>query len=298
MKKYKFNIVDAFSDNIFGGNPAGVVILNDGEDFPQEEIMLKTAAELRYSETAFIKKLGDKHFNIRYFTPAAEVDLCGHATIGSFFVLMARGIIQAGDLCINETKAGILEIQCEKDKIFMDMGNPTVHGTFETEEELSKLYAMFGTTHEGQLEYGQKILIPEMVSTGLIDIMLPLKNEEALENLKPNFDEISKLSEKLDICGVHAFTLNSKDGNVHARNFCPRYDIDEEAATGTSNGALSYYLYKNGILKDGDQCTVIQGEAMNRPSKIVAKINADDEKIKIKVGGFAAMLAEGEIYLA
>ena len=86
----KFYIVDAFTDTLFGGNPAGVVILPDGTDFPSDEIMVKTAAELRYSETAFIKRINEKEFNIRYFTPAAEVDLCGHATIGSFKALRRR----------------------------------------------------------------------------------------------------------------------------------------------------------------------------------------------------------------
>ena len=75
----KFYIVDAFTTEVFVGNPAGVVILPDGADFPSDEVMVKTAAELRYSETAFIKNLGGGEFNIRYFTPAAEVELCGHA---------------------------------------------------------------------------------------------------------------------------------------------------------------------------------------------------------------------------
>lgn len=69
--KMKFYIVDAFTDTLFGGNPAGVVILPDGADFPSDETMVKTAAELRYSETAFIQRLNDKEFKIRYFTPAA-----------------------------------------------------------------------------------------------------------------------------------------------------------------------------------------------------------------------------------
>ena len=70
----KFFIADAFTDSLFGGNPAGVVILDRDGDFPPDETMRKTAAELRYSETAFIKVLGDREFQIRYFTPAAEVE--------------------------------------------------------------------------------------------------------------------------------------------------------------------------------------------------------------------------------
>ena len=83
----KFYIVDAFTEKKFGGNPAGVIILPEGADFPSDELCVKTAAELRYSETAFVKKLAEDEFQVRYFTPAAEVDLCGHATIASFKTL-------------------------------------------------------------------------------------------------------------------------------------------------------------------------------------------------------------------
>ena len=100
----KFYIVDAFTDTLFGGNPAGVVILPDGSDFPSDEIMVKTAAELRYSETAFIKRINEKEFNIRYFTPAAEVDLCGHATIGSFKALLHAGYVEDNGNYINHTR--------------------------------------------------------------------------------------------------------------------------------------------------------------------------------------------------
>ena len=79
----KYFIVDAFTDQPFGGNPAGVVLL-DSDAFPKEELMLQIAAELRYSETAFVKRHSAQEFSIRYFTPKAEVELCGHATVASF----------------------------------------------------------------------------------------------------------------------------------------------------------------------------------------------------------------------
>ena len=80
----KLYIIDAFAEEIFGGNPAGVVILPELEDFPPPEVMIRTAAELRYSETVFIQKKEDRQFVARYFTPSDEVDLCGHATIAAF----------------------------------------------------------------------------------------------------------------------------------------------------------------------------------------------------------------------
>ena len=93
---------------------------------------------------------------------------------------------------------------------------------------------------------------------------------------------------------MHAFTLSESDG-VHCRNFAPLYDLDEEAATGTSNGALTYYLYKRGIVKAGADNLFIQGEAMDRPSKISSRLSEEAGGVKIRVGGVAAILAEGEI---
>jgi PhzF family phenazine biosynthesis protein len=78
-------IVDAFTNQIFGGNQAGVVLLSKDENFPQVPIMQKNAAELKYSETAFVKE-EDTHI-FKYFTPEGEVDLCGHATVSAFTVL-------------------------------------------------------------------------------------------------------------------------------------------------------------------------------------------------------------------
>ena len=93
-----------------------MVILPEGGDFPSDEICVKTAKELRYSETAFIKRLGEKEFNIRYFTPAAEVELCGHATIGSFAALRYGGYIGDGEY-MNHTISGDLNIGVDGEKI-------------------------------------------------------------------------------------------------------------------------------------------------------------------------------------
>lgn len=294
----KFNIVDAFTDTLFGGNPAGVVILPEGTDFPSDEIMVKTAAELRYSETAFIKKINNDRFNVRYFTPAAEVDLCGHATIGSFYTLLSEGIIKAGKTYVNETLAGELEIVVKDSSILMDMGDPEIFETIQSRESIKELYNVMGVDSKYQGicdEYPNIELFPKKVSTGLIDIMMPVRNEKELEKISPDFKALTELSKKYEVVGVHAFTINSKDGNVHARNFAPLYDIDEEAATGTSNGALTYYLYDYGIVKVDNINNVIQGEKMKRPSKIATQIVVEEGKEKVKVGGFAVLLATGEI---
>ena len=294
----KLYIVDAFADELFGGNPAGVVILPEGTDFPSDEIMVKTAAELRYSETAFIKKVGDKEFNIRYFTPAAEVDLCGHATIGSFYVLLKEDMVKEGDVCVNNTLAGKLNVVVEDGAILMDMAEPKQVGEINDAAKIKELYNIMGIEPEGNEVYDNDKnvkLYPKLVTTGLIDIMMPVKDEEELDKINPDFPALSDLSQDYDVVGVHAFTVNTKDGCIHVRNFAPLYDIDEEAATGTSNGALTYYLYNQGIVKENELNTVIQGEKMLRPSKISTKLLVEHGEPIVKVGGFAVTLAKGEI---
>lgn len=299
----KFYIADAFTDELFGGNPAGVVILDEGRDFPPDEICVKTAAELRYSETAFIKILGDREFQIRYFTPAAEVDLCGHATISSFVCLVKAGILPENCTCLNHTLSGDLNIEIKDGFVMMDMASPVLIDTIEKPEEIQRLYDVMG--------YGKPVsdfggLKPQLISTGLPDIMMPVASLEELDALDPDMKALSELSAEYKVTGVHAFTLSCDDATAHCRNFAPLYEIDEEAATGTSNGALTYYFHLNGRLPECGSaregaapvsCRIVQGEKMGRPSVILTDIRKDSGSCKIRVGGGAVLLAEGDIKL-
>ena len=283
----KFYIAEAFAENIFAGNPAGVVI-TDG-DFPDDKICISTAAELRYSETAFIKRNGPCDFTIRYFTPVSEVDLCGHATIASFYVLKHTGITDEGSFTAH-TKAGNLNINVKNNTVMMDMARPVHIATISDKTKINRLYKILGAEN-----IPKSGMLPMIISTGLPDIILPVSGRAELNSLAPDMNSLSALSEEYSVVGVHPFAPDaSNEVTAHARDFAPLYGINEEAATGTASGALAYYLYLNKLItKDTDLCFV-QGEAMNRASKIAARIRNDGS---IQVGGSAAVLAEGEIHI-
>lgn len=280
-------IVDAFTKVPYGGNAAGIVLLE--REYPPDGEMLALAAKLGLSETAFILARADGVFSLRYFTPAAEVELCGHATVASFYALLQWGYVQTGHAYTARTLAGEVSVNIDTDGcVWMDMAPPQELGGLNG-SDAEALYAMFGLKPDdaGCLE-------PAIVNTGLPDIMMPVKNREILASLRPDFAAISDLSKRLNVTGVHVFALGADAVTAYVRNFAPLYDIDEEAATGTSNGALTHYLYRRGLVKPEAVNVFVQGEAMGRPSEIRSRLTLDGTDIRIRIGGYAAMRAQAE----
>jgi PhzF family phenazine biosynthesis protein len=288
----EFFIVDAFTDEAFGGNTAGVVIYEELEG----ETMQKIAAELRYSETAFVKKISINRFSIRFFTPNSEVDLCGHASVASFKVLLYKRMAEKNKTYLMETRAGSLQVNITDEQIYLEAGTP-VEGKLLKEEGIKEaLASILNISFEDMGDY-QVAIEPQIIATGLYDIIVPVKSKAALEGIDPDFNRLAELSEEFKVVGVHAFTLDTKGYTALCRNFAPLYGINEEAATGTANAALTYYLYLNNILREKNKDFIFrQGESMHRPSLINTRIVGED-KVKIFVGGRAYILASGELFL-
>lgn len=288
--KMKIYIVDSFTEKRFCGNQAGVVLLESGKDFPEPDYMRQLAAELRYSETAFIKKLEKEVFKLRYFTPMQEVELCGHATIAAFTVLHKEGVIKAGS-CRAETMAGDLEVKVSEKDIWMEMAVPRIIKIFD-QEESEALYTSLSLDKYDAPE----AMIPQIINTGLSDIMLPVKNQKALEAAVLKAQEVSLLSAAYSVTGIHLFCLE-KDIEITARcrNFAPVCGIDEESATGTSNGALTWYLRQYGIVKPNEINRFVQGEAMGKPSVIKTIFDEKEGKPRIRVGGAAVIVLKGAL---
>ena len=275
----KYFIVDAFTSQPFGGNTAGVVLLE--EAFPSEEFMQQVAAELRYSETAFVLRNGEAEFTMRYFTPRGEVDLCGHATVATFGTLYKLGKIAGGTMCLNHTLAGDLPVRVGE-TVMMQMAEPQI---IDTLVDVGRLHSIMGVKTS-------QIKLPVMVvSTGLPDVMMPVGSIAQLNELSPAMDELAQLSAELNVTGVHAFALSDDGYTAHVRNFGPLYGIPEESATGTANGALTHYLHHNGIVTSPAECHFLQGAAMHRPSVVSTTLLEDGS---IWVGGDSAIVAKGE----
>ncbi len=273
-------VMDAFSKTLFGGNQAGVVLpdraLEDG-------LMQQIAAEFKHSETAFAVVNSDGTVTLRYFTPAGEVDLCGHATVASFALLRQEGLIGEGSH-IAHTKAADLNIEVSGGAVWMDMAPPQLLRKL-TEEEWPALYAAYGLTADDRPEG----LEPWIVSTGLADIMMPVRDHDTLMRAVQNEAVVTELSRRYDVTGVHMFCPGGDACTAYCSNYAPLYDIPEECATGTSNGALTYYLYRHGMVHPAEENTFLQGEHMRRPSQIRSRLYHENGVVTVRIGGTAVM---------
>lgn len=280
--------LNAFAKTYNGGNPAGVVL--DVEQLTEDQ-MQEIAFKVGFSETAFIQKSNNADYKVRFFTPNKEVDLCGHATIAAFYLLANKGEIQIGKYT-QETKAGILKIEYMKNKaIFMNQKGPEFCELLDKKDIAATL-----NISEGIIMQDLPI---QIVSTGLRDIFIPIKSLEELYRIKPDFHKISKVSKEMNVTGYHLFTLETEfSSTAHCRNFAPLYGIPEEAATGTSNGALGCYLYKYGVINKNNSKNLIfeQGYSMKMPSEILASLTIENQEIaQVKVGGIALDIQEKQI---
>lgn len=284
-------ILKSFTFENKGGNGAGVILLD--KELSDEEKQ-KIATKIGLSETAFLLKKDSDNYDVSFFTPVCEVELCGHATIAAFYYLGLIGEINGSNevkTVFQNTKAGRLEIQLmfkdnKVEHVLMQQQEPKIYDTLMG-SDLIKIAASLNTDINNiGLENFE--LYPTIVSTGLKDILIPVKSREMLNMLQVNFNMINTISNEKDVVGYHVFTI--ENGEIYARNFAPRVGINEECATGTSNGALCSLLFMKNLISH--EALVYQGESMNETSLIYVKIEIIEQNnsINVYVGGNAFVL--------
>lgn len=291
--KKKIYQLDAFTSEPYAGNPAGVV--PDAKGLSEEQ-MLKIAKEMNLSETAFVFPGGEGYdVEVRFFTPTGEVNLCGHATIATFTLLKNLDVIPRDRKnLVQKTRVGNLDIKLEGNHVIMRQAEPKRIDKPFSDLELCRVMNIKLSQLGTEKEVAMIDLKPEIWSTGLEDIILPIKTVKILKSMGPNMDALSGFSKSLDIIGVHAFTFDD-NGGIWCRNFAPACGIPEESATGTSNGALGAYLVSKGINEGRNLAfTANQGDWMGRPSRILVEISKTSST-EVWVGGEAVIVLEGEI---
>jgi len=347
MREIDIFQVDAFTDVVFGGNPAGVVPDATGLS---AEVMQKIAREMALSETAFIidtrgKRAGaaggkvnagadtssasaesrrapggaraalpQADFDVRFFTPWNEVDLCGHATIGSFWLLAELGMIRLGGTdgpsetrVFQQTKAGLLPVDiaggCEgtPSRVMMTQNVPTV--VMEPAyEEIVQLEGILGTPKGCVTGFkALKGAVPQVISTGLPDLIVPVTSREALLSMRPNMAALIDFCNARKIISVHCFSLETLDpaATVHCRDFSPAVGVPEESATGTASGATGGYLVLNRLVSVKEPLTRIvceQGYILRRPSTIHVEVGSHAGQVTgVRVGGSAVTAIKGRV---
>ena len=272
-------IVDAFSVEPFKGNQAAVCLL---EGFPQtydDKILQQIAFEMNLSETAFIKPLDSSKdftqtnkFNLRWFTTTTEVDLCGHATLGSAYVLYKELGNEHQELLFH-TLSGILRVSKDGDSIVMDFPVKKPEKT----EAIAELENFLGLTSDEIVEWAYE--------PTLANLLIEVKNEQILRNMKPDIATLKNFSGIKKIKGI---IVTSKMSNINfdfsSRYFAPWVGIDEDPVTGSSHTTLGPYwssklqkkslkalqlskrtgkleitLSSNRVFIKGKTCTTLQG---------------------------------------
>ncbi|MDO6687044.1 MULTISPECIES: PhzF family phenazine biosynthesis protein [unclassified Agarivorans] len=274
------NLVNSFTVNGKGGNPAGVVLNSEQLSNAQK---LNIAQAVGYSETAFVSSDDEAGYEVSFFTTTGEVDFCGHATLAAFFTMHQNGILAAG-CYVQRTKAGLLSVTIEPDgKVVMEQQLPKKIDSF-TYQEISNVIGI-----ERDILASTKLPI-EVISTGLADVIIPVP-KGCLDSIEPDDALIADFCEQNKLVGFHVFELCKLESKLTAscRNFAPLFGIPEESATGSASGALACYISEHLTL--GSDYVFEQGRAMGSASIITASIQSEHSRvIDVKVGGFATSI--------
>ncbi|MCA1758602.1 MAG: PhzF family phenazine biosynthesis protein [Bacteroidales bacterium] len=254
--------IDAFAEKVFSGNPAAVVPL---QEWLPDKTMQNIAMENNLSETAFFIPV-ENGFHIRWFTPATEVNLCGHATLASAHVLFHHLNYPKKEILF-QSKSGILKVKKEDELIVLDFPTSEVN-----EVELpANIEKAFG-------------IKPQKCFKGREDLMFVFKNQEEIQNLQPDFSFLKTL----EMRGIIA-TATSDDFDFVSRFFAPREGIDEDPVTGSAHTMLiPYWAEKLGKTK------LVAKQISKRGGVLFCKF-ADD---RVEIGGNAQTYMSGEIFIA
>ena len=290
----RFYTLDVFTTTRFEGNPLAVITDGDGLS---NDAMLAVAREMNLSETVFVQKPTEDQAlaRLRIFTTREELKLAGHPVIGTWFLLAELGVVPAqegGVHVLQQTGAGVLPVEIRfKDgrpqRVTMTQKDASFRPAKLNKKALGSALGLSPKDFDPKLE-------PEYVSTGIFNLMVPLRNRGALGRIVMNMVGLRKLLGKN---GTMAYCFACGDnGKAFSRGMLP-WELYEDAATGSAAGALGAYLVKHGRLSPAHTLNILQGEEMGRPSHIEVEVTQNGRKLVPRVSGAAVKVFEGTIQI-
>ena len=297
MKNINVFHYDAFTNKQNMGNPAGIVLDADGLT---EEEMQRIAEKVGFNGTSFVLYSEVADIRMRYFTPGFEMDLCGHGTVGTIYALRERGLLEEKTNLTIETKAGVLPIQIgvnEKGETFIKMRQavPKFKDFTGSKEELAHSIGL----NVNDLDVSLPIVYG---STGNWTVIVPIKNLDACERMKPNTDAFPSVLKEIPNASIHPVCLETYDEKVqmHGRHFSSAYaGTIEDPVTGTASGVMGAY-YATYLDKNFDhelELIVEQGQEINKDGRVTVYVtkHVENDNLQIDIAGTAVYVKEFEI---
>ncbi len=295
MKKITVYHYDAFSREPYMGNPAGVVL--NGDELTDAE-MQEIAFKVGFNETAFPVKSDVADLRIRFFTPGHEMNLCGHATMATVYALKSKGLLGEQTELTIETNAGILPISINtavdgEILITMKQAPPEFKEYTGSKKDLANSIGLKVTDFHADLPilYG---------STGTWTLLIPIKQLNAFQKMKPNNKQFPEILKEMPKSSVHPFCLETYDPNadMHARHFSSPYSgTIEDAVTGTASGVMGAYYakYINNNFIDPLNLIVEQGHEIEKDGRVAVQVSKISESVDIRIIGNAVYVKEFQV---
>jgi trans-2,3-dihydro-3-hydroxyanthranilate isomerase len=290
----RFYTLDVFTNTRFEGNPLAVITDGDGLS---DAAMLAVAREMNLSETVFVQKPTEDQAlaRLRIFTTHQELKLAGHPVIGTWFLLAELGVVPAqegGVHILQQTGAGVLPVEIRfrdgrPQRVTMTQKDAAFRPAKLNKKALASALGLSPKDFDPQLD-------SEYVSTGIFNLMVPLRNRSALGKIMMNMVELRKVIGK-NATMAYCFTPGN-NGKAFSRGMLP-WEPYEDAATGSAAGALGAYLVKHGKLAPGHTLSILQGHEMGRPSHIEVEVTRAGKKLVPRVSGAAVRVFEGTIQI-
>ena len=280
MNLHTLEKLASFTSDPQGGNPAGVWI---GEMLPEPDEMQQIAAEVGFSETAFVAPRTGSTRTVRYYSPEAEVAFCGHATIATGVALGKKAGTGTYQF---ETTVGTIPVEVSEHNGVIRAALTSVEPKFEAVPEtlLKQALCALGWSVD---DLDTRIL-PARAFGGNWHLVLAAKTKQRLDNLHYDFEKLKKIMLEDDLTTLQLIWRESDDF-IHSRNPFPVGGVVEDPATGAAAVALGGYMRAAKIVDVPKDINILQGEIMGRPSQLTLSI----PKVGgIKVSGTAVQLAD------